>query len=132
MPAELTLALELAARAQLAGRMRRVHQLRNRLEACDLGRRFAALSTRLVGADGRLAAAMAGRRHRCEVRLGDSVGRLESLSPLSVLARGYAVCWNADRTAVIRDARMTTAGETVQVKLARGSLECDVRSTTDS
>ena len=40
-----------------------------------------------------------------------AAARLESLSPLAVLGRGYAVCWNADRTAIIREASATKAGD---------------------
>jgi exodeoxyribonuclease VII large subunit len=50
------------------------------------------------------------------------------LSPLAVLGRGYAVCWNAERTRIIKQADQTTVGETVRVTLAEGELECDVRS----
>jgi exodeoxyribonuclease VII large subunit len=57
----------------------------------------------------------------------ESIGRLESLSPLAVLGRGYAVCWNADRTVVLRDAAASAAGDRVRVTLSRGELECEVR-----
>jgi len=46
--------------------------------------------------------------------------------PLAVLARGYAVCWNGDRTAVIRDASSVAVGDSVTVTLARGELSCEV------
>jgi exonuclease VII large subunit len=39
------------------------------------------------------------------------------------------VCWNADRTAVIRDASSTVAGERVRVTLSKGELDCDVRGS---
>jgi exodeoxyribonuclease VII large subunit len=127
LTSELSHQLARAARAQVALRLRRVQHLRARLDACDLGRRFAGLRTRLVTADGRSRAAMDRTRHRADARVRDCVGRLESLSPLSVLARGYAVCWNADRTLVVRDAATTAAGDRVRVTLARGELECEVR-----
>jgi exonuclease VII large subunit len=44
-----------------------------------------------------------------------------------VLARGYAVCWNADRTAVVRRAAAVRPGDTVRVTLQEGELQCDVR-----
>ena len=56
-------------------------------------------------------------------------GRLESLSPLAVLGRGYAVCWNDDRTAIIRTAATVTAGDRVHVTLHDGELNCVVEST---
>ena len=48
-------------------------------------RRFAAIRTRLVTADGRLTGGMARRRHHAESRLRSCAGRLETLSPLAVL-----------------------------------------------
>ena len=51
------------------------------------------------------------------------------LSPLSVLARGYAVCWNDDRSTVVRRASQVAAGDRVRVRLSEGELQCEVRET---
>jgi len=45
-----------------------------------------------------------------------------------VLARGYAVCWNDDRTRVIRDASTVEAGDGVTITLDKGELDCQVRA----
>ena len=72
---------------------------------------------------------------RCQDRAGarfrHAAGRLDTLSPLAVLARGYAVAWNEDKTRVLRDAAQTRAGDRVHVTLARGELQCDVRTVVD-
>ena len=128
---ELAHDLARLARAQLSARDRRVSRLRARLDTCDLGKRLAVIRTRLVAADGRLSAAIARRRHRADRQLRDCAGRLDTLSPLAVLGRGYAVCWNADRTAVIRDAAATTSGDRVRVTLANGEIHCEVRAKDD-
>jgi exodeoxyribonuclease VII large subunit len=69
---------------------------------------------------------MSRRRHRAVASLQDCAGRLGALSPLAVLARGFAVCWNEDRTRVIRDAALAPPGANVRVTLARGELICEV------
>ncbi len=127
--AELTHALASAARASLTLRARRLGQLRRQLETFDLGRRLATIRTRLVSGEGRLDAAMTARRHRAQSQLRDHASRLETLSPLAVLGRGYAVCWNEDRTRVVRDAADVTRGDAVRVTLARGELDCEVRKS---
>jgi exodeoxyribonuclease VII large subunit len=129
--AELSHALARLTRAQLSGRERQLQQLRRQLDVLDIGRRFAAIRTRLVFADGRLGGAIGTRRHRAEAQLRECASRLDALSPLAVLGRGYAVCWNADRTHAIRDAAAAVAGDRVRVTLAKGELDCDVRSHTD-
>ena len=128
--AELTHALARVMRGGVAGRERRLRQLRRQLETFDLGRRLAGIRTRLVTVDGRLAGAIARRQHRADGQLRGCASRLEALSPLAVLGRGYAVCWNADRTRILRDASDTTAGERVRVTLAKGELDCEVRDKT--
>jgi exodeoxyribonuclease VII large subunit len=127
--AELSHALARAMRAQTARCGRRLQQIQRRLDACDLGKRFAGIRTRLVAADGRLDVGIGRQRHLAESRLRACAGRLDTLSPLAVLGRGYAVCWNADRTRVLRDAADTAPGDRVRVRLAQGELECDVRAT---
>jgi len=132
LAAELTHALARLGRAAMAARGRRVQIADRQLVTFDAGRRLAGIRVKLVGADGRLASA-AGRRHdRADSQLRQAVGRLESLSPLAVLGRGYAVCWNADRTQALRDAAKVAPGDRVNVTLARGELECDVRNSKDS
>ena len=128
--AELSHALARFTRAQIMGRERKVGLLRRQLETFDLGRRLAGVRTRLVSADGRMDHAARTRRHRAESHWREAAGRLGSLSPLAVLGRGYAVCWNGDRTAVLRDADGVSPGDRVRVTLARGELECDVRGAT--
>jgi len=126
--AELTHQLRRASIEVFVRRERRYRTLRLRLEARDLRRHLGAIRGRLTSANGRLAAAAARSRHRADSRLRTLAGRLENLSPLAVLARGYAVCWNADRTAIVRRASAVSPGDHVRVTLHEGELECEVRA----
>ena len=128
--AELGHALARLLRADLASRERRLLQVDRRLEARDPGRSLSAIRTRLVAADGRLQGAVTRCRHQADTRMRELAGRLGNLSPLAVLGRGYAVCWNRDRTRVIRDASEVPAGDRVRVTLAKGELECEVRDSS--
>ncbi len=128
--AELSHALARIARAAIAGRERKVGLFRRQLEMFDLGRRLGAVRTRLVSADSRMDHAARTGTHRAEAHWRETAGRLGSLSPLAVLGRGYAVCWNADRTSALRDAGAVAPGDRVRVTLAKGELECDVRGAT--
>ncbi|CAI8006600.1 Exodeoxyribonuclease 7 large subunit [Geodia barretti] len=123
---ELTYRLTRAARAGAARRERRLHELRLRLEALDLGRRIDGIRARLRAARAGMAAALRDVQQAREARLRVAAGRLETLSPLGVLARGYAVCWNADRSSIIRDATAVTTGAEVHVTLHSGALDCTV------
>ena len=78
-------------------------------------------------AEGRLRAAGARRHHLGHARLEALAGRLENLSPLAVLARGYAMCWNVDRSAIVRQAEHVRLGDTVHVELEQGELTCEVQ-----
>ncbi len=125
--AELTHQLRNAARAALARREREYRALRLRLEALDLRRRLASIRGRLAGADGRLTSAARRAQDRAVARLTVLTGRLDNLSPLAVLARGYAVCWTADRATIVRTAVAVAPGDTVLVTLHEGELQCEVR-----
>jgi exodeoxyribonuclease VII large subunit len=125
--AELTHHLRRAAAAHLVRRERAYRVLRLRLESRDLRRSLSSIRNRLGAADSGLRAASSQARHRAESRLSSLAGRLENLSPLAVLARGYAVCWNHDRTAIIRSASAVSEGDRVHVTLQEGEIECDVR-----
>ncbi len=123
---DLTHQLLRALRMRLGRRERAYQALRLALETFDVRRRFSAIRTRLVAADGRLRASGDRRIHAADARFRANAARLDSLSPLAVLGRGYSVCWNADRTAIVRDAARVERGEQVHVTLERGELDCEV------
>jgi exodeoxyribonuclease VII large subunit len=130
--AELTHGLRRGVAGHLAGGERHLGRLRLRLEALDLRRRLAQVRGRLVAADGRLGAAIARRQHHAEARLRALVAGLETLSPLAVLGRGYALAWNAEKSAVLRTAAAVRPGDRIHVTLAEGELSADVVSRKPS
>ena len=125
---ELTHLLRTAMRARLARHDRHFRALRQRLETQDVRRRMTAARGRLQSVEGRLDAAALRVRERADTRFRVLAGRLENLSPLAVLARGYAVCWNEDRTAIIRSAESLADGERVKVTLQQGEIDCEVKT----
>jgi len=122
--------LGLRLRQVMTGRIARVGArfdgLRRRLGERDVRRVTADLRTRIVSADGRLRGAVAARHQRALGRAREVAAKLDALSPLAVLGRGYAVCWNEARTSIIRSAQGVARGDAVRVTLADGELSCRV------
>ena len=122
--------LILGLRHAMADRLARVGQrfdgFRRRLERRDARQVIAGLRTRIVQADGRLRERARHRRLAAAARAGELSARLDALSPLAVLGRGYAVCWNDARTAIIRSAASVRPGDRVRVTLSEGELPCRV------
>lgn len=54
------------------------------------------------------------------------LGKLDSLSPLSILQRGYSITRQIPSLKILREATHVKEGEKVEVKLFRGALICDV------
>ena len=127
--AETTHALQRAVRAALDRAARRAAGLHHRLEARDLRRRVGAARGRLIQAGGELRAAMTLGQHRRHARFGTLAGRLDSLSPLAVLGRGYALCWDTGSQTLVRDAATLDAGDRVRVVVSRGAFEAAVTRT---
>ncbi len=53
-------------------------------------------------------------------------GRLQTLSPLATLARGYSICAAVDRKQVVSDVAEVNIGERLSVRLHKGMLQCIV------
>jgi exodeoxyribonuclease VII large subunit len=117
--------LEVAVHDKLAARQQMLRALRERLQAQHprerlhrLEREVARLEQRLKALAGRV---LAARRHRYE----GLTARLDALSPLKVLARGYAVAFDQRGHALMK-AGQVQPGERVRVRLHEGELSAHV------
>ncbi|MGQ0736080.1 MAG: exodeoxyribonuclease VII large subunit [Acidobacteriota bacterium] len=124
--AELAAALGRTLSLTLGRRARRHETLRRALGHYDPRHRLASIRARLLARDGHLRRVVVERVHHADARARAAAGRLHGLSPLDVLARGYAVCWDESRTRIIREATAVGSGDLVRVTLARGELRCQV------
>lgn len=70
---------------------------------------------------------LAARRHG----FAQYAAALDAMSPLKVLARGYAVATDADGT-VLRSAAKVQPGDPVRVQLQDGALHCTVNNREDA
>ena len=57
--------------------------------------------------------------------LAQLAGKLDVLSPLNVLGRGFSLTQKADGT-IIRDSKDVSAGDRLNIRLANGKLEAEV------
>ncbi|MCL4812184.1 MAG: exodeoxyribonuclease VII large subunit [Vicinamibacteraceae bacterium] len=117
-----------AVRLNVAAARRRSAEWDRRLAACDQRRRLRRAHERLVACDRRTLAAVRGGLAARRAALAGRAGQLGALSPLAVLGRGYALCWDAPHERLLREATPDLVGTRVHVTLERGGLECDVRA----
>ena len=121
---------ELWDRQQLA-LARRIQQGRDRLADLRLihpGQRLALQRRRLVEAQGRLNRAVGVLTEAERARLSQSVGRLDALSPLAVLGRGYSIVRTAEH--VVQSAEGLKEGDRLEVRFRSGGAQVRVESTT--
>lgn len=85
-------------------------------------------SRRLDELDGRLRRAAAGHRRQLRQRAEQLAARLEALSPLAVLARGYSITYRDGDGGPLRDAAELSPGERIRTRLARGQVTSRVDS----
>jgi exodeoxyribonuclease VII large subunit len=114
---------------RLAHLGQRFGAIQRRLERQHARGVLAGLRTRTVRADGRLLDLVTRRRLAAASRAGELTARLDALSPLAVLARGYAVCWNEARTSIIRSSTLVGPHDRVHVTLHDGELTCRVEES---
>lgn len=77
-----------------------------------------------------LISAMKARLHHDRARFGIAAGKIDALSPLGILQRGFALCRDA-KGQIIKDAAKTAKGDSVRVTLASGELDCTVNKIYD-
>ena len=127
---------ELAARAlaamenALAVRRARVQMLGRHLGVLNPAAQVRRQAERLGGLTQRLHAWWGMARMQRQERLKVLAGKLETLSPLAILARGYSICWGLPGRHVVKAAAEVGVGSEVAVRLHRGELRCLVQGAT--
>jgi len=109
--------------------------VQSRYQEVSAGLSPASLSARVSAAKGsldlldqrRTSAMTAGQKLRDE-KLGVQMAKLNALSPLAVLTRGYSIVQNAEGS-VLRDAGSAKPGDKLKIRLERGKLDAEVLSS---
>lgn len=115
-----------AIESELDAARYRVERLVEVLHARSPHARVALARTREAHA--RTAALAAIRRHvdRRRRRVGELAARLDAMSPLAVLGRGYALARRHEDGRVVRRTRDVAIGDVLDVQLAEGAIEAEV------
>ncbi|TEB06664.1 Exodeoxyribonuclease 7 large subunit [Pelotomaculum schinkii] len=104
---------------------------KRRIESCLLNRVFTSPLNAICGVgqqsldqlESRLRQAMYGTLERAGSHFAVLAGRLNTLSPLATLSRGYCICATLDRNRVISDTASVEIGEQLSLLLHQGRLE---------
>ena len=108
------------------GARHRLALLGERMTPARLAERLLRRSAASRGLARLLRASIAARMQRARDQASGYAERLHALSPLAVLARGYAVCRQEPDGTVLKDSAAVRTGDAVRVMLHRGSLGCAV------
>ena len=119
----------------LSGELRRIFaRARERLEGFSerlsparARERPGMLAQRLDELSGRLSASAERTVEFARERTKAASGRLEALSPLRVLERGYSLTFREGETTPLKDAKDARPGEALVTRLAKGTLKSRVR-----
>ncbi len=128
--ATLLLSVDEAAQRMEEALRRRIEAARRRLADLRLlhpGRRLEQLRRRVEELEDRLGRASRDQVDRARQRLGRDVARLEALSPLSVLGRGYAIVQHEGRA--VRSAAELAVGDRVDIRFASGGARARIEHT---
>jgi exodeoxyribonuclease VII large subunit len=106
----------------------RERRLGERLEALRWDRQLAVRRERLDRLSDRLQGIFRGAVERRRAVLARLAGRLEGLSPLAVLGRGYALVWDEAAGLLLRDAAETEEGRRLHIRLHHGAIRATVES----
>lgn len=125
--AELKGRIRMAVERAIGERQRRLEGFLRLLEAHSPGRLLASVERRMDEGEQRLVAAIRGIVADRERGLEAAAGKLDSLSPLGVLRRGYSITWRLPDRSLVKDARQVEEGDQVEITLAEGKLWCEVK-----
>ena len=68
---------------------------------------------------------------RHQARFGMAAARLEDLSPLAILARGYSASFTDDGQTVVKSIGQVVAGDRIRVRVSDGRIVATVNETIE-
>jgi exodeoxyribonuclease VII large subunit len=123
---DLTYRLERGERQKLEQMRRKWETVAAAVRHYDARRMLAGVRVELEAGTAAMAAAMRNQLLLNKVRL-ERMGRaLETLSPLAILERGYALVFDGSGT-LVKDAEQVKAGEEISARVARGEIRATVK-----
>lgn len=126
---DLTFRLERGERQALEQMRRRLEMASAAVRHYDLRRVLAGIRAELEAGTTALASAMRNQLLLHKLRL-ERMGRaLETLSPLAILERGYALVLDGSGR-LVKDAEQVKAGEEISARVARGEIRAVVKKAT--
>jgi exodeoxyribonuclease VII large subunit len=120
--------LQRAMRAVLERATMELGRERDALRALAPSARMALQRARFEATVRALTRVVASRTQHGRARLATLSGRLDSLSPLAVLGRGYALVRRRRDGAIVRTAEQLERGERIAIRVAQAQLEAVVDS----
>ncbi len=109
----------------------RLHHSADSAMLTDPRRIHAGAGQKLDGMTFRLQAAMSLRMKERESGAAALMNRLDSLSPLKVLGRGYGIIENTDRAKIVVSCGDASEGEHLKITVSDGFLRCGVLSVEE-
>lgn len=126
---ELRFRIESAWSAIGRASTQRVRLASERLLRQDVRQQLVRVSARLQGLDQRLAQVSRNMLQSSAAKHHTAYIRLQSLSPMAVLSRGYALVFNSGGE-LVKSADQAAIGDTISARLADGSLTAEITAST--
>jgi exodeoxyribonuclease VII large subunit len=128
---ELTLRLARIMRRTMASSRKDVESVASRCRPVHLSKTLASGKADVTGLFDRLSRCIHGTLKEDRASVENLASRLDSLSPLAVLSRGYSITFRAETSTVVTDSATVQAGDALKVRLHRGEVYCRVSDKRD-
>ena len=119
---DIVVRLKNAMRRNLEGKTNSFEELRKRLRIELLKRKLGVCSDETQALTSRLSRSVRARLAEARTNLNALAGKIDNLSPLKVLARGYSITFRLEDGKTVTDSEAVELGQDLRLKLARGEL----------
>jgi exodeoxyribonuclease VII large subunit len=124
---DLTYRLERAERGLIEQLLRRWETTSSAIRHYDLRLVLSGMRRQIDAATAALVSVMRNVLLQHKVRAGRMMTALETLSPLAILERGYALVFDSSGK-LLKDAAQVQTGDEISARLARGEIQATVKS----